>query len=174
MKGIFTAYTWLLNALRAVSGVIVFCIFILIVVDVGIRLVGPWLGIQPWIYSFGVVEYGLLWFAMLAAPWLVRVKGHVFIDAVTQLLPRGAKRLFAKLSYLICVCATLVFSYFSFELLVDAFATGQTDTRGEDMPLWTLLFPIPFCFFLVAIEFGRYLLGFDDMYGDRTDVRENV
>ena len=42
------------------------------------------------------------------------------------------------------------------------------------MPLWTLLLPIPFCFFLVAIEFGRYLIGLDNMYGDRTDARENV
>ena len=58
--------------------------------------------------------------------------------------------------------------------LVATLVTGQTDTRGEDMPLWTLLFPIPFCFFLVAIEFCRYLFGLDDMYGDRTDVRENV
>ena len=174
VTGISAAYLWLLNALRALSGVIVFCIFILIAVDVGIRLVGPTLGIQPWIYSFGVVEYGLLWFAMLAAPWLTRIKGHVFIDAVTQLLPLGAKRVVAKFAYLLCVCATLIFSYFSMELLIDAFATGQTDTRGEDMPLWTLLFPIPFCFFLVAIEFGRYLIGIDDMYGDRTDVRDNV
>ncbi len=174
MKGISTAYIWLLNALRALSGVIVFCIFVLIVVDVAIRLVGPTLGIQAWIYSFGVVEYGLLWFAMLAAPWLTRIKGHVFIDAVTQLLPPSYKRVTAKITYLICVCATLIFSYFSLVLLIEAFATGQTDTRGEDMPLWTLLFPIPFCFFLVAIEFGRYLFGFDDMYGDRTDVRENV
>ena len=160
--------------MRALSGVIVFGIFVLIVVDVGIRFVGPTLGIQAWIYSFGVVEYGLLWFAMLAAPWLVRIKGHVFIDAITQLLPPGAKRVMAKISYLICVCAALVFTYFSMQLLIEAFATGQTDTRGEDMPLWTLLFPIPFCFFLVSIEFGRYLLGFDDMYGDRTDVRDNV
>ena len=66
--------------------------------------------------------------AMLAAPWLTRVKGHVFIDAVTQLLPPGAKFIFAKLAYLICVCATLVFSYFSLQLLIDAFVTGQTDT----------------------------------------------
>jgi TRAP-type C4-dicarboxylate transport system permease small subunit len=163
-----------LNALRALSGVVVFCIFILIVVDVGIRLVGHSVGVQPWTYSAGVVEYGLLWFAMLAAPWLVRIKGHVFIDAVTQLLPPRIQGIIAKLAYLICVCSTLIFSYFSLELLIEAFSSGEIDTRGEDMPLWTLLFPIPFCFFLVAIEFGRYLIGLDDMYGSRTDVRENV
>lgn len=174
MTQISAAYAWLLNALRALSGVVVFCIFVLIVVDVGIRMVGPFIGVQPWIYSSGVVEYGLLWFAMLAAPWLARIKGHVFIDAVTQLLPPEIKNIFAKFAYLICVCSCLVFAYFSFGLLIEAFGSGEVDTRGEDMPLWTLLFPIPFCFFLVAIEFGRYLIGLDDMYGSRTDARENV
>lgn len=174
MTQISAAYLWLLNALRALSGVVVFCIFLLIVVDVGIRMAGPMIGVQPWIYSSGVVEYGLLWFAMLAAPWLTRVKGHVFIDALTQLVPPAPQRILAKLAYLICVCSSLVFCYFSFWLLIEAIASGETDTRGEDMPLWTLLLPIPFCFFLVAIEFGRYLIGIDSMYGSRTDARENV
>ena len=182
MTQIVAAYSWLLNALRALSGAVVFCIFILIVVDVGIRLTidvaiflfGEGFGIAPWAYSSALVEYGLLWFAMLAAPYLVRIKGHVFIDAITQLLPPGAQRVLAKLVYVICITATLVFSYFSLVLLIEAFGSGEIDTRGEDMPLWTLLFPLPFCFFLVAVEFGRYLIGIDSMYGDRTDVRDNV
>lgn len=174
MTQISAAYLWLLNALRALSGVVVFGIFVLIVVDVGIRMVGPTIGVQPWIYSSGVVEYGLLWFAMLAAPWLARIKGHVYIDAITQLLPPAPRRILAKLSYLICVCSSLVFSYFSFQLLIEAIESGQMDVRGEDMPMWTLLLPIPICFFLVAIEFGRYLIGLDSMYGDRTEARETV
>lgn len=182
MTGISAAYLWLLNALRALSGAVVFCIFGLIVVDVGIRLTidlaiyffGRGFGITPWAYSSALVEYGLLWFAMLAAPWLVRIKGHVFIDAVTQMLPPDFQRVLAKAVYLVCITATLVFSYFSLQLLIEAFGSGEIDTRGEDMPLWTLLFPLPFCFFLVAVEFGRFLIGLDSMYGSRTDVRDNV
>ena len=44
--------------------------------------------------------------------------------------------------------------------------------RGEDFPLWTLLFPIPFSFALVAVEFCRFLFGFDDMY--RSADKEGV
>ena len=112
---ISTAYSWLLNALRALSGAVVFCIFVLIAVDVGIRLTidvaiflfGQGFGITPWAYSSALVEYGLLWFAMLAAPWLVRIKGYVFIDAVTQMLPPDFQRVLAKVVYVICISATL-------------------------------------------------------------------
>ena len=62
--------------------------FLLIVSDVLIRTVG----LKPWLYSSVLVEYGLLWFTMLAAPWLARNKAHVFIDAITQLLPAAAQQ----------------------------------------------------------------------------------
>lgn len=170
MAFIAAAHVKLLNALRFLAGVVIFGVFLLIVTDVLIRLSG----FKPWTYSSGIVEYGLLWFTMLAAPWLARAKGHVFIDAVTQLLPPLAQLIVSKIVYFVCVCSSLLVCYFSLDLLIDAIVSNQIDTRGEDMPMWTLLVPIPICFFLVAIEFTRYLLGFDSMYGDRTDVREGV
>lgn len=170
MASIAAAYNKLLDILRYLAGAVIFTVFLLIVVDVFIRLSG----LKPWTYSSGIVEYGLLWFTMLAAPWLVRIKGHVFIDAITQLLPRGAQRILAKIVYFVCVCSAITFCYYSLQLLIDAIAENQIDTRGEDMPLWTLMLPIPICFFLVAIEFTRYLIGIDTMYGERTDTRESV
>ena len=170
MKTISAGYNFVLDTLRALSGVVIFTVFALIVADVFMRL----LGIPPWTYISAIVEYGLLWFTMLAAPWLVRAKGHVFIDAITQLLPRGAQRILAKIVYFVCICSALTVCYYSLQLLIDAIAENQIDTRGEDMPLWTLMLPIPICFFLVAIEFTRYLIGFDSMYGERTDTREGV
>ncbi len=170
MKKISVGYAAVLDALHVLAGVVVFSIFVLIVADVLMRLVG----IPPWTYISAIVEYGLLWFTMLAAPWLARNKGHVFIDAITVLLPPGVRRVLAKIAYAICICSTLVFSLYSFDLLIDAIIMGHQDTRGEDMPLWTLLLPMPFCFLMVSIEFGRYLIGIDDMYGVRTDAKDSV
>lgn len=170
MARIADFYGHLINTLRVLSGVVIFGVFVLIVADVLVRLVG----IPPWTYTSGVVEYGLLWFTMLAAPWLVRVKGHVFIDALIRLVPAAAQRALARLAYAICTVSSAAFAYLSLRLLIDAIAQNLIDTRGEDMPMWTLLAPLPVGFALVAVEFGRYLLGFDSLYGSRTDVRDNV
>ncbi len=156
--------------LKALSGVVIFSVFLLIVSDVLIRTVG----LKPWLYSSVLVEYGLLWFTMLAAPWLARLKAHVFIDAVTQLLPAAIQQVLAKFVYLVCTLISLVVCYYSLRLLIGAIAEGQIDTRAVDMPLWALYAPIPLCFLLVAIEFLRFLLGFDSMYGSRSDVRESA
>ncbi len=170
MESLVAGYNAVINGLRVLSGVVIFTVFTLIVADVFMRLVG----IPPWTYISAIVEYGLLWFTMLAAPYLVRIKGHVFIDAITQLLPPAPQRVMAKFAYVVCILSSLVFFWYSFLLLIEAIVTDQIDTRGEDMMQWTLLLPIPISFFLVAVEFGRYLIGLDDMYGSRTDVRENV
>ena len=160
MAHIASLYNSIILLFRILSGVVIVCVFGLIVTDVLVRLAGY----SPWIYSSGVVEYGLLWFTMLAAPWLARIKGHVFIDAVKVLLPPAVQRVTSKIVYLICICSSLIFAYYAGGLLVESIELGQMDVRGEEMPLWTLLLPIPVGFEMVAIELIRFLIGIDDMY----------
>jgi C4-dicarboxylate transporter DctQ subunit len=164
------AHLWLINTFKFISGMIVLAIFGLIALDVILPLVG----IQPWEGTLGVVEYGLLWFTILAAPWLARIKGHVFIDAVAEMLPPGAKKVTSKIAYLVAITGSLMLAYFSWLLMVEAFIDENIDERSIELMLWWLYAPMPICFALVAIEFIRYLVGIDDMYGSRTDVKEGM
>ena len=90
------------------------------------------------------------------------------------MLPSRVQRVLAKFVYIVCTCSALVFCYISWGLLVEAVVSGNLDVRGIDMPQWLLFAPMPPCFLLVASEFFRYLIGVDDMYGHRTDVRDSV
>jgi C4-dicarboxylate transporter, DctQ subunit len=170
MDKFFRAYDRLLNVLKTLSGLVIFGVFVLIVIDVGMSM----LNIPSWDMTLGLVEYGLLWFTMLAAPWLARVKGHVFIDAVTELLSPAIQRVTAKIAYSVAFAGSAAFAYYSLLLLLEAIDEEMIDERGADMLQWTLYFPMPFAFAMLAIEFLRYLFGFDDMYGRRTDVREGM
>ena len=170
MQGITRAYNFAIQLMRVLAGIQIFTVFVLICADVLMRLVG----LQPWIYSTIIVEYSLLWFAMLGAPYLVRTKGHVFIDALMIMLPPAWRIVSAKLSYLICTVSSVIFIYYPGDLLVDAFVNELIDFRAEEIPMWLLYFPIPVGFVFVATEFIRYLIGPDSMYGERTDVRDNV
>ncbi len=175
MEQISKAHVWVLNAMKVGSGLVIFAVFVVIVIDVGLTIVSKWgWGIVPWDRTHGLVEYGLLWFTMLAAPWLARIKGHVFIDAVAQLLSSEVRKVTSRFSYIVAFAGSAALAYFSVELLIEAYVIEQVDDRGADFPYWTLFLPMPFGFGLVAVEFLRYLLGFDDMYGDRTEVREGM
>jgi TRAP-type C4-dicarboxylate transport system permease small subunit len=167
---IAAAHLQLLNVLKALSGAVIFAVFLLTTSDVLIRTAG----FRTWHASSVLVEYGLLWFTMLAAPWLARQKAHVFIDAITQLLPPKYQNVLAKVVYAGCALVSFVFCYYSTRLLVSSIVDDQIDVRAVDMPMWTLLAPIPLCFLLVGIEFVRFLLGYDSMYGRRSDVKEGA
>ncbi len=170
MKNLIAAYNGLIAYMRIAAGILIFLVFILIVVDVFVRLIG----MKPWGYSVMVVEYALLWFAMLASPYLVRAKGHVFIDALTTLIAPRPRLVVEKIAYTICIISSLIFAWYSYSVLHTAIVERTLDVRAEDIPLWVLILPLPVSFFLVAIEFGRYLIGIDTMYTDRTEARENV
>ena len=170
MRAIVRGYNFILNGMAVLAGILIFLSFVMIVVDVTMRIVG----LTPPLFTISVVEYILLWFTMLAAPWLVRIKGHVFIDAVTQFLPGTLKAAIAKIVYAICIASASIYCVHAAGLLLVAWQEDKVDVRGVDMAQWILFFPMPVCFFFVAIEFARYFIGLDDMYSHSVEEREGV
>ena len=170
MKALVRTYNFILHGMAVVAGLLIFLSFVMIVVDVTMRIVG----LNPPLFTIAVVEYILLWFAMLAAPWLVRIKGHVFIDAVKQFLPKSLQTIIAKIVYSICIVSSSIYCYHAAGLFRESWVKDMVDVRSIDMPLWILFGPMPLCFFFVATEFARYLIGVDDMYSQSISEREGV
>ena len=170
MGAISKTYDQLLFGMAGLSGVLIFFAFVSIVVDVLMRL----LGLEPFIFIMTMFEYILLWFTMLAAPYLLRIKGHVFIDAVTQFLPPAVKTMVAKVVYVLCITGCCIYCYNLMGLLVEAVQSGELDMRTYEVPIWLLFVPMPLCFFMCVVEFLRYLFGVDDMYSQSIEERENV
>ncbi len=163
MRHAARAYDALIVGLAAVAGAMLAVIFVGIIADVAIRTVG--FNALQW-YS-AAAEYCLLFSSMLAAPWLVRLKGHVVVESLTLALPERVRRAMAKAVYLLCIALSLLFAYYGFVEMVLAFENGELDLRSIDMPKWILFVPFPLGFSLVAVEFGRYLLGFDSYYSGK-------
>lgn len=158
-------------ALAYFSCAIITCIFTMIVIDVSIRS----MGYTPPGFTLAVVEYSLLWFAMCSAPYLVRNRGHVAIEALIAILPPAVRRALAKMVYLVCACVALLFAYFSVLLFLEAWISQEPDLRGIDMPYWILFLPMPISFILVALEFLRYLIGPHSYYTyDLGEVKDSV
>lgn len=170
MRALVKSYNAVINGMAVIAGILIFISFVMIVVDVTMRIVG----FKPPAFTSAVVEYILLWFAMLAAPWLVRIKGHVFIDAVTQFLPDFIQTVVAKIVYAICIVSSSIYCVHAMGLFLTSWEMEMVDVRSIDMPQWILFGPMPVCFFFVATEFARYLIGIDDMYSQSVAEREGV
>jgi TRAP-type C4-dicarboxylate transport system permease small subunit len=161
-------YWRLLELLAVVAGVLLAAMALAIVVDVLVRNLG-W---QPPAHTLTLTEYGLLYATMLGAPWLVREKGHVYIELVTAAVSARTRFWLTRAVYALCVLTCAVMFWFSLEVTIDHYQRHVIDVRSFDMPRWLLTASMPLSFGLMLIEFGRFLLGLDSMHAGHAGIHE--
>jgi TRAP-type C4-dicarboxylate transport system permease small subunit len=170
MKLIINAYNKLIFGLAVIGGMLLALIFVGIICDVTLRTIG--FNSLQW-YS-AVAEYSLFFCTMFGAPYLVRHKGHVVVESLRLAMPPVVRKILEKIVYVICILLSLLFVYYGAIETIDAIKTGEQDLRSIDMPKWLLMVPFPIGFSLVAIEFSRYLLGFDTYYSNKASSGESL
>ena len=170
MKHIINAYNKLIFGLAVIGGMLLALIFVGIICDVTMRTIG--FNSLQW-YS-AVAEYSLFFCTMFGAPYLVRHKGHVVVESLRLAMPPTVRKILEKIVYVICILLSLLFVYYGGIETIDAIKTGEQDLRSIDMPKWLLMVPFPIGFSLIAVEFSRYLLGFDTYYSDKASSGESL
>ena len=160
MPNIEKAYDWFIETLAWIAGALSVVMFLMIVVDVIAR---EFFSI-PFKFTIGTVEYMMLYMTCLAAPWLLRTHGHVYIEAFTARLPPGAKRFTEALVCILSIIAAAIFAWVSFNLLIEKLASGEVDIRDIDIPGWMIAAPLPVCYSLITIECVRFLFGQESIW----------
>ncbi|MEX6507838.1 TRAP transporter small permease [Jiella sp. M17.18] len=160
METFFKLVGWLSLALASLVKLILAAIVIEVVSDVVLRN----LNFRPISWGVSATEYGLLYSAFLPVPWLVRTKGHVFVEFLRRALPQGGRLVLEKAVYALCIGLCLYLTFYAFAAFLDALATGAYETKTFDMPKWLIFLPISLGFFLSALEWCRYIVGHDSLY----------
>lgn len=131
-----------------------------IVYDVTVRT----LKLQPPSFTVSFTEYVLLYTTMLGAPYMVRRKGHILVEALIENVPPAVHRTMARMVYLVCFLLSGALAYYGARLAWQGIATGDMEYRSFDMPRWILDVTLPLGFGFSTIEFLRYLVGVDTLY----------
>jgi TRAP-type C4-dicarboxylate transport system permease small subunit len=137
-----------------------------ITVDVVLRN----LGYQSSSHFFTFTEYALLIVPCLGAPWLVREKGHIYVEILLMHLgPRGRKRLTMAVGFA-CIAVCLVIAWYGFQVTLTDFLQAERDVRSFDMPRWLVVGWIPLSFLMMAIEFARFLWRGEDFLAPLSEL----
>jgi len=161
MKGALKAYDALILAMAWFAGALMAAMFAAIVIDVLLRN----LGLQSSAHLFTFTEYALLMVPCFGAPWLVREKGHVFVEiGLNMLNPAMRQRAIVGIG-IFCIFICLVLAWYGFEVTARNFRLDDKDVRSFDAPRWALVACIPISFFFMATEFLRHLLRGEDFLG---------
>lgn len=123
-------------------------------------------------HLFSFTEWGLFWMVMAASPWLVREKGHVFIELLTAAVPRRHARTISRVVCALCIVVCLFLVWYTWAAAAKAYRLGDADMRSVDMPRWLLIGAMPICFALMAAQFGRFVFGRDTLHSGEAGVHE--
>ena len=159
-------YDRLIAVLAAVAGAMLAGVFVMIVYDVTVRA----LGYQPPAHTSALSEYAMLYMTLLAAPWVLRNKGHVFVEFLAGALPRTVRRVLRRGIYTLCIVVCLGLAYYGLLAALDYWERGELDIKSIVIAKWAYYAPLPIGFFLCAVEFARFLFGIDDMYDRGPDI----
>jgi TRAP-type C4-dicarboxylate transport system permease small subunit len=149
----------------------------------GLMLVGTMLGIVLMVFLrevaigggshiFSFTEWGLFWIVMAASPWLVREKGHVFIELLTAAVPQPYGRVVSRVVSALCILICLFLVWYTWGAAAKAYRLGDADMRSVDMPRWLLIGAMPICFGLMAAQFARFVFGRDTLHSGQAGVHE--
>src|SRR5258708_26222588 len=115
------------------------------------------LGYQSSAHFFTFTEYRVLMVPCMGAPWLVREKGHIYVEILLMSLGAKARARMTMAIGVACIALCLVLAWYGFDITIRDFVNNEKDVRSLDMPRWMIVVWIPLAFSLMAVEFARFL-----------------
>lgn len=147
-------YDRLITGLAGLSGITLFVVAAMIMVDVALRNLDQ----RPPQAISALSEYALLYATMAAAPWLARSGEHVVIQTLTGNLPVKLQAFLRKIILVLATLLCLILAFAALGMAIESYGRGDVDVRSIDLPRWLLFVPLASGFALLAVEFLRLLI----------------
>lgn len=148
----------LLVLMAVIAALLIPFMFLAIVYDVTTRTLRVWQ--ISWV--LGVTEYALLYVTTLGAPWLLREKGHVSMEAFRTLLPSKVNAVIEKLVLALCAIACIVVTVTGWPVLIQNISI--MDIRSDYLMRWMLYVPVVLSFAMCSVQFIRFLVTGTSLY----------
>ncbi|ABV92784.1 tripartite ATP-independent periplasmic transporter DctQ component [Dinoroseobacter shibae DFL 12 = DSM 16493] len=158
MNGFWRGFDKLLNGLAIFAALIIPFMFVSIVYDVTTRTLRMFQ--INWVVA--ITEYALLYATALAAPWLLREKGHVSMEALRTLMPARVTGPIEKAVVVLCAVACAIVTAFAIPITIQNIGVG--DMRANFLDRWLLFVPVVICFALCTVQFIRMLVTRESLY----------
>ena len=153
MSWLSRLYNRLIDAMAFLAAALLVWLMVAVVLSVVIRN----LGFQPPAWLFSSTEYSMFYLTLLGAPWLVREKGHVYIEVAISRLPPPMLKGLSRVVMFICAVISFVLAWVGLELVLQNLESNDYDVRTYFVPMWIFTVTYPISFLLMGMEFTRFM-----------------
>jgi TRAP-type C4-dicarboxylate transport system permease small subunit len=179
LRALDRLWSRLLWLLMAAAAVYVGMIMVLIVYTTVFRTAG-------WVYTPYAnisIEYGFVYILFLGSPWLIRHRAHIYIEILTALIPEATRRVLSRAIVIVCAAICFVWAWYTWPLFAERWADEMAfdELRAQfDLRMWIGTLPFPLGFFLMGVEFLRFVFTAQPMHSglagvasDRIELEEH-
>ena len=149
MTRLSTHFGRLFDLLAALAALLLLAMVLLVTADIVLRNLTR--GSISWANE--VTEYALYLTTLLTAPWLLRRGQHVRIDMILALVPPRLAWVMEAAADIVGLAASLVLIWYGAIMTMQSARLGSLTIKNLVFPEWWLLWPLPMCFVLIALEF---------------------
>ena len=143
------------------AAALIVAMMVVITIDVVVRN----LGYQSSGHFFTFTEYALLVVPCLGAPWLVRERGHIYVEILLMYLGRRGRAALRLGIGIVCIAVCAVLAWYGCEVTIRDYLASEKDVRSLDMPRWIVVAFVPLSFAMMALEFLRFVLKRENFLG---------
>ncbi|WP_299614247.1 TRAP transporter small permease [uncultured Tateyamaria sp.] len=123
------------------------------------EVVARYFFIRPTIWAAELSQLCLIWGCLLSMAYLLTLRRHITVNAVTTLLPQPAQRFCAFIALTVVVAFSSIVAFWGYDIFHDSFVRGRTTGSLLNLPVWIAEASVPIGFGLLAVQGVVELIG---------------
>ncbi|KIN64090.1 TRAP transporter, DctQ-like subunit [Sulfitobacter noctilucicola] len=108
--------------------------------------------IRPTIWAAELSQLCLIWGCLLAMAYLLTLRRHITVNAVTSLLPYNAQKACAFIALAVIVVFSAIVAFWGYDIAHDSFVRGRLTGSLLNYPLWIAEASVPIGFGLLMLQ----------------------
>lgn len=116
------------------------------------EVVARYFFVKPTIWAAELSQLCLIWGCLLSLGWVLNMRRHITVNAVTALLPPALQKLCVAFSLLILITFSAIVAFWGWEIFYDSWERGRTTGSLLNLPSWVAELSVPVGFGLVTAQ----------------------
>lgn len=115
--------------------------------------------IRPTIWAAELSQLCLIWGCLLGMAYLLTLRRHITVNAVTSLLPYSVQRACTAAALIVVIAFSAIVAFWGYDIFHDSFVRGRTTGSLLNLPVWIAEASVPIGFGLLTLQGIVELIG---------------
>ena len=107
---------------------------------------------EPTIWAAEISQLCLIWGCLLAMAWVLTLRHHITVNALTGLLPPSFQKVCVGIALVVIIAFSSVIVIWGWDIFYESWVRGRTTGSLLDLPTWVAELPVPLGFYLLAVQ----------------------